>query len=146
MSLPFAVPGSVNAVVEGLDLRAQLALRNELRRLRDDADAMLTTLFVVDGGKTEVIEYAGDRAVMPTPLPRCLPTAPSMEAMRCGDLDEHLVVVGVVRIGRGWPALGLAVVDPDVVPPALSDVVEAGGARLEGVLVDALSTGRRRRR
>lgn len=141
MSLPFAVPGSVNAVVEGLDLRAQLALRNELRRLRDDADAMLTTLFVVDGGKTEVIEYAGDRAVMPTPLPRCLPTAPSMEAMRCGDLDEHLVVVGVVRIGRGWPVLGLAVVDPDVVPPTLVDLVEAAGARLEAVLVRVLSGG-----
>jgi hypothetical protein len=142
MSLPFAVPGSLNAVVEGLDLRAQLALRNELRRLRDETDAMLATLFVVDGGKTEVIEYAGDRAVLPTPLPRCLPTAPSMEAMRCGDLDEHLVVVGVVRIGRGWPVLGLAVVDPDVVPPALVDLVEAVGARLEAVLVRVLSGGR----
>lgn len=76
---------------------------------------------------------------MPTPLPRCLPTRPSIDALQCGDLDEHVVLLHSVRVGRGWPALGLGLVDAAVAPPILVDLVEAAGARLEAVLVRALS-------
>lgn len=145
MSLPFAIPGSANAVFDGLDLRAQLALRNELRQLRDDADAVLATLFVFDAASAEVIECIGDRALMPMPLPRVVPPVPSMDAMTCGDQDQHLVVVHLVKIGRRWPTGGLVVVDPAVAPPKLVDLIEHGGARLEAVLVRALSPANRRR-
>ena len=129
------VPGTVSALIEAVDLRAGLALRNELRKLRDDADAMLCVLYVVDRGRCETIEYAGDRSVMPVPLPTLECSAPSLDSVRCADLDHHLVVIHAVRIGRGWPSAGLAVVDAGLAPP---DVVEGVGAKLEVVLVRAL--------
>lgn len=142
MSLAFPLPGTISAVLNGLDLRAQLALRNELRRLRGDADAVLAALFLVDGGKTELIEYAGDRALLPVPVPTIECSVPSLDNARCADLDHHFVVMHSVRIGRGWPSGRLAVVDAGLAPPALVDAVENAGARLETTLVGALSRKR----
>ncbi len=120
----------------------QLKLREQLRRLRDEADATLAVLFMVGVVDALLLEYAGDRRLVPTPLPRDVPPVPSLEILRCADGDDHDVVLHAVRIGRGWPALGLAVVDGAAPPPALLDVVEDAGARIEASVVRAI-IGRR---
>lgn len=142
---PSIVPGSAYDLVEAIDLKAQLAVRTELRRLRDIADALLAVTFVTDPPHAHLLEYGGDRSVMPSPLPPFVPSVPSAEVRRCADGDEHAVVFHVVRVGRGWPVLGLGVVDAELAPPALADVVEDAGARLETLVVGAVERRTRRR-
>ena len=140
------VPGSIAAVLDALTLRAQLDLRTELRELRTVADAMLAVLWLTDGGRTELLEYAGDRTLLPLPLPQITSSVPTFENVRCRDHDEHPAVVHAVRIGRGMLAAGLLLVDAHLPPPRLVDAVEGAGARAEKIIVRALEPGRKRQR
>lgn len=138
------IPGTIAEVLGALTLRAQLDLRTELRELRVAADAMLVAVWLVDSGRTELLEYAGDRTLLPTPLPQITSSVPTFEPIRCRDHDEHPGVVHALRIGRGMPAAGLLLVDAHLPPPRLVDEVEGAGARAEKIIVRALEPSPKR--
>lgn len=142
MTLPFEIPGTAGAVVAAVDLKTGLALRNELRRLRDRADALLAVLFITSHERRDVLEYAGDRAVMPRPMPMVTSSVPTFEMLPCADAATHDAGLHMIRLGRGWPALGLALVSPARPAPELTDAMEEYGARLESALTRSLSRGR----
>ena len=144
MTLPFEIPGTVEAVVAAVDLRTGLALRNHLRRLRDRGDALLALLFVTGHGQCDLLEYAGDRAAMPAPMPLVTSTVTSFETLPCVDSESRDAALLVVRLGRGWPTLGLALITPARPAPELADAMEECGARLEAALIGALARRGRR--
>ena len=132
------IPGTVRWLLGSLDLRAQFAVRTELRRLERDADARLAVLAAFDGGVPHVVDYAGDVGVTPTPMSVPALTIPTTDARPCADGEMHQVAEHRVRLGRGMPLLTLAVVEPGVRGPEVFDALENIGARIEGVLVKRL--------
>ena len=139
MNRRIVIPGTSEAVLAACDLRVQLRLRDELRMLREEADAMLTFVCMLALPSSELLEYAGDAEVTPRPLPVDVGTVPGFEIARFADGGDHQLVVHAVRIGRGWPKLALGVVDAGLPPPGLVGVMEERGAALEETLVSAVT-------
>lgn len=140
------IPGSNAALLRDLDLRAQFALRTVLRRLRRQADATLGLLWIADVFSPEVVEWDGERAVMPVTFPFLESTMPSPITVRGRLGGEHLMLVTPVRVGRGMPVLAAAAIDAGIQLPAGFELLEEIGAELEETLVVALTRPGRRSR
>lgn len=133
--LPASAPGTAAWLLARVGPRVELQLRNLLRGLEREADARLVSLHVVDGFGTHLLEFAGDDAIMPTALPWNTSSVPSFVDVRCRDRESRTALVHRVRLGRGMPRALLVVLESIETTPALVELAEDVGARIEEVLV-----------
>jgi hypothetical protein len=134
------LPGTVPWALARLDLRAQAAVRAELRRLRRDLDALYAGVWLGAARDAEVVAFSGEREDAPHPFPSLASTVPSFEHVRDAAGQERAAVVFPPQLGRGMPRAGLIVVEPARYDaPVLFDAVEASGERIEAIVVAELA-------
>lgn len=133
------LPGSRDWLVHrALDLKGQFALRCILRKLRRDADCMLAVLWITDVAQPELLEYAGEPALIPAPFP-ILESSLASVSVRTRHGDGHLLLGTHVRIGRGMPVLAVGMVDHGISLPGGLALIEDAVEKLEEALVTSVS-------
>lgn len=137
MNSIYDIPGSADWLLRRIDLRAELRLRKELRRLERDADARLVVLWI--SGQQEVVAYAGDFAAVPHRLPVLESTVPAHDTVTLVDGEREHAVVQQVVVGRGITKMAIAIIAPGVTSNAvLFDLIAGAAEQVEGVVVEAV--------
>ena len=132
------IPGTSEWLLARVNVRVEIKLRKELRRLQREMDATVAGLWV-DAGRAEVlVEFAGEIGVAPERCPYVTTTVPTFETFVGADGTEHDAVVHRPRLGRAGPGLRLLVADAALDAAARFDAVAASGERIEEILVAAL--------
>lgn len=136
MSALAGVPGTVEWLLVSIDLRAQAAVRRELRRLLREVDAMFAGVWI--RGPQELIAFAGECAAAPVQYPDVASTVVSTAAVRDTSGQEYDAVVVPPQLGRSMPRLGLIAVGVTAGPDVF-EAVEACAERVEAIIVDAIA-------
>ncbi len=90
----------------------------------------------------EVLDLAGDDALLPRRLPFLDRSAPGLERTTLRDETEGEVVVARLRIWRGWPIVGLHVFEPGRMrAEVLVELVERAAEEIEDVVLARLGPG-----
>ena len=132
------LPGSIESLLTVISPRLEIKIRGQLRRLERDTDSTLVVLWIIDGGPRCVLEFSGEIAARPLRFPDIESTVPSYSTVVDRDGHSHDAVIHSVRLGRGMPGLGLAVVDFGCAPgAALLDAVEDYGEAVAEMVVEA---------
>jgi hypothetical protein len=140
VSVAERLPGTGDWLLARIDVRVELQLRRELRRLQRDLDAVFAGLWVATISGDVLVEFAGEMAVAPAQCPFVEPTVPTFETFVGADGTHHDAVVHRPRLGRGMPRLSMLVADAARTEAAeLFDAIESSAERIEDILVGAVA-------
>lgn len=132
------VPDSAEWLLSRIDLRTELCVRKQLRRLEREADARLVVVWV--HGREDVVVYAGDIAAMPHPFPTQESTVPGHEDVTLSNGEREHAVTHQIVIGRRVVKMGIALIAPGITKSAvLFDLVAATAERIEEIVVEAVA-------